>query len=403
MKMGSVGNGKAALILCGEYMEDYEVMVPFQVLQAFGVTVHCVSPGKPPGHKCLTAVHDYMGFQLYTELQGHTFTLNSNFDDVKPESYDALIVPGGRFTEPLSADPQVLSMVSKFAAAGKPIATSCHSQLLLVSTGLLKGRKCTAFPSMKPVMELAGGVWSDQLLGTHCGLPIPASVLDGNILTSIGWPAHADYLHFLLGSMGATILRSTTNNSVLFLCGDYVEDYEINVPFRALGGLGCKVDAVSPGKKKGESCVTAIFDDDMGAAAGDVCTERRGHNFAVTADWDDVSVDDYDCVVVPGGRSPEWLILNDKAIPLVVQFARKDKVVAAIGQGTWLLAVAGLLKDKRCAGSLGMQAIIKAAGGEVEKSTACSTHGKLITATGWLALPTFISQLSHLLGFSVVF
>ncbi|KAL5792836.1 hypothetical protein ACOSP7_001430 [Xanthoceras sorbifolium] len=394
--MGSVSR-KSVLIICGDSMEDYEVMVPVYVLEAFGVRVDCISPGKQLGDKCFTAVHDFMGFELYTELPGHFFTLNSSFNNVKPESYDALIIPGGRFVELLSVDDKVISIITKFAEAEKPIATSCHSQLLLAAAGLLKGKKCTAFSSMKPIIELAGGIWWEQP-GIESVFDITACLRDGNIISSIGWPVHGEYLNVLLHSMGAQILKSR-QISVLFLCGDYVEDYEMNIPFRALQGLGCKVDAVSPNKKKRESCVSAIYDD-VGAQ---VCSEKRGHNVYITTDWKDVCVDGYDCVVVPGGRSPELLVMDEKVVGLVKKFAEKDKVIAAIGQGKWLLAAAGALKGKKCASSHGMKVTVKLGGGELAESEGCVTDGKLVTATGWPEIPAFVSQLTKLLGLSVVF
>ncbi|XP_010274223.1 PREDICTED: DJ-1 protein homolog E isoform X1 [Nelumbo nucifera] len=387
--MGSLAR-KSALMICGDYMEDYETIVPFHVLQAFGIRVDCVSPGKISGDKCITAVHDYMGYELYTELPGHHFTLNFNFNDVKPESYDALIIPGGRFTELLSSDDKVLSIVTEFAKTRKPIATTCHSQLILVSAGVMKGKKCTAFPSMKPVIKLAGGVWLDPE-------PVTTCVHDGNIISAIGWPAHAEYLNLLLRSMGANILKSQSK-AVLFLCGDYVEDYEINVPFQALGGLGCRVDAVSPSKRKGKKCVTAIHDPE----GAQVCSEKQGHNFMITADWNDICIDDYDCLVIPGGRSPEFLVMDDKAVALVKEFAEKDKIIAGIGQGKLLLAAAGLLEGKRCASGHAMKAIVKVAGGLVE-STESVAHGKLLTSIGWPALPAFISELASLLKLLVAF
>ncbi|EOX94596.1 Class I glutamine amidotransferase-like superfamily protein [Theobroma cacao] len=394
--MGSVAK-KSALIICGDYMEDFEVMVPFHVLQAFGVRVDCVSPTKLPGDKCITAIHDFLGFELYTELPGHSFTLNSNFDEVEAGSYDALIIPGGRFIERLSVDDEVLSIVRRFAEAGKPIATSCHSQLLLAAAGLLKGKKCTAFASMKSVIELAGGVWWEQP-GITSVFDITACLKDGNILSSIGWPAHAEYLKVLFKSIGAKI-HTAWSNSVLFICGDYVEDYEINVPFRALQALGCKVDAVTPSKKRGETCVTAIHDDE----GAQVFSEKRGHNFFITANWDDISVHRYDCIVVPGGRSPELLVMNEKVVNLVKEFAEKDKVIAGIGQGQWLLAAAGIVKGKRCATNNGMKVMVKMAGGDLEESKGCVSDGKLVTAAGWPDLPAFISELSKLLGLSLSF
>ncbi|KAL6007301.1 DJ-1 protein [Asimina triloba] len=446
--MGSTAR-KSVLMICGDYMEDYETIVPFQALQAFGIQVDCVSPGKKSGHRCITAVHDYMGYELYTELRGHFFTLNSDFCNVRPEAYDALIVPGGRFTELLSIDDKVLSIVTEFFNASKPIATTCHSQLLLVAAGLIKGKKCTAFPSLKHVVRQAEGIWVDPE-------PVTSCVLDGNIVSAIGWPAHAEYLSLLLGLMGVK---------------DYVEDYEVNVPFRAMGGLGCKVDAASPTKKKGEKCVTAIHDFE----GAQVCSEKSGHYFFITADWEEINVDDYDGLVIPGGRSPEFLVMDDKVVSLVKHFSEKNKVVSAIGQGKLLLAAAGLLElvvyphdnashplkfkglliqrevenkfcwiaspaalfafiagfgtanicrylhpnrgksiglcgvahcgfwGKRCASGYAMKAIVKVGGGEVVESEECVVHGKLLTATGWPALPHFISNLANVLGISIVF
>ncbi|XP_075640722.1 DJ-1 protein homolog E [Castanea sativa] len=181
---------------------------------------------------------------------------------------------------------------------------------------------------------------------------------------------------------------------------DFVEGYEIYVPFKALQSLGCKVDAISPSKKEGESCVTAIYD---GEGTSKVSSEKRSHNFVLTVKWNDICVDNYDYVVVPGGRSPELLVMNDKVVALVKEFEEKNKVIAGIGQGICLLAAAGVLKDKTCASSYTMKAIVKVAGGESEEFTECVTHGKLVTAIGWSALPTFISQLSDILGLSVVF
>ncbi|XP_042518259.1 DJ-1 protein homolog E [Macadamia integrifolia] len=385
---------KSVLMICGDYMEDYEAIVPFHVLQAFGIRVHCASPNKRSRDTCFTAVHDYMGHQLYTELQGHHFTLNANWDELNPDCYDALIIPGGRFSELFSAHNGVLRIVSEFDKARKPIAVTCHSQLILIAAGALQGKKCTAFWSLKPVIKLAGGVWSEPD-------PITSSLLDSNIISAVGWPAHAQYLDLLLRSMGAKIVRHQ-NRAILFLCGDYVEDYEINVPFQAMGALGCRVEAVSPGKKKGDKCVTAIHDHIHDPEGVQVCSERQGHNVVLTADLSEICVDDYDCLVIPGGRSPEFLVMDDKVVSLVKEFADKKKIVSGIGHGKLLLVAAGLLQGKRCASSCAMKAIVMVGGGLVE-STEAVADGELLTATGWPALPQFVSQLAELLGFSVVF
>src|SRR3954463_13377469 len=117
---------KRILMIVGDFVEDYEVMVPFQALLMVGHTVHAVCPKKKAGDKVRTAVHDFEGDQTYSEKRGHDFSLNATFADVKPEDYDALVVPGGRAPEYLRLDPQVLAIARHFAEAKKPIAAICH-------------------------------------------------------------------------------------------------------------------------------------------------------------------------------------------------------------------------------------------------------------------------------------
>ncbi|XP_010554454.1 PREDICTED: DJ-1 protein homolog E-like [Tarenaya hassleriana] len=399
--MGSAAQ-KSALILCGDYMEAYETVVPLYVLQAFGVCVYCVSPGRVSGDRCVMAAHDFLGHELYTELVVDHLTLNANFDDVIPENYDAIIIPGGRFTELLSADEKCVNLVAKFAGAKKLIFTSCHSQIMLMAAGILAdgGLKCTAFESLKPLIELSGGAWWQQP-GIQSVFDITDCVKDGNLVSAIGWPTHGHWIRVLLESLGMKISSlKEKQSSVLFLIGDYVEDYGINVPFRTLQALGCKVDAVTPNKKRGQTCVTAVYDLEEGRQ---LPVEKHGHNFFVTAEWDDVCVDDYDCVVIPGGRSPELLVMNEKAIALVNKFAEKGKLLAAVGQGKWLLAAAGVLKGRRCASSYGMKVTVKVAGGEAVESEGCVADGKLVTAASASDLPEFLSALSSALDLSVAF
>src|ERR1700674_4348234 len=109
------------LMLVGDYVEDYEVMVPFQALQMVGHTVHAVCPNKKAGQAVRTAVHDFEGDQTYSEKRGHNFTLNATFQEVKPEQYDALVIPGGRAPEYLRLDDGVLRLVRHFAEKNKPI------------------------------------------------------------------------------------------------------------------------------------------------------------------------------------------------------------------------------------------------------------------------------------------
>src|SRR5437764_10297661 len=119
-------SAKKILMLVGDFVEDYEVMVPFQALGMVGHTVHAVCPGKGAGEKVRTAVHDFEGDQTYTEKPGHNFTLNAAFSEVRAEEYDALVIPGGRAPEYIRLDPRVIEIVRHFAEAKKPIAAICH-------------------------------------------------------------------------------------------------------------------------------------------------------------------------------------------------------------------------------------------------------------------------------------
>ena len=148
---------KKILMLVGDYVEDYEVMVPFQALQMVGHSVHAVCPGKTAGQSVRTAIHDFEGEQTYSEKPGHNFVLTFDFAQVKADDYDALLVPGGRAPEYLRLNADVLALVQAFDAANKPIAAVCHGAQLLAAAGILKGRECSAYPACGPEVQLAGG------------------------------------------------------------------------------------------------------------------------------------------------------------------------------------------------------------------------------------------------------
>jgi deglycase len=188
---------KNILMLVGDYVEDYEVMVPFQALQMVGHQVHAVCPGKRAGQKVRTAVHDFEGDQTYSEKPGHQFTLNATFEEVKPERYDALVIPGGRAPEYLRLNEQVLRLVRHFAETRKPIAAICHGAQLLAAAGVLKGKGCSAYPAVGPEVNSAGGKWVDVgVEGAH---------VDGNLVTAAAWPAHPQWLARFLHVLGTTI------------------------------------------------------------------------------------------------------------------------------------------------------------------------------------------------------
>lgn len=188
---------KKILCLVGDFVEDYEVMVPFQALLMVGHVVHAVCPDKKAGDTVRTAVHDFEGDQTYTEKPGHNFGLNATFSEVDPQDYDALVVPGGRAPEYIRLNEKVLEIVRHFAEAGKPIAAICHGLQVLAAAGVLKGRKCAAYPACGPDVNAAGGQWQD--------IGYEAAYVDGNLVTAAAWPAHPQWLKSFLDVLGTKI------------------------------------------------------------------------------------------------------------------------------------------------------------------------------------------------------
>jgi len=174
------------LMIAGDYVEDYELMVPFQALQMVGHRVSAVCPDKASGDSIRTAIHDFEGDQTYSEKPGHLFVLNATFDDIQAEDFDALLIPGGRAPEYLRLDARVIALVKHFAAAGKPIAAVCHGPQLLAAAGVISGRTISAYPACAPEVTLAGAQYAD--------IDVTAAVTDGNIVTAPAWPAHPAWL-----------------------------------------------------------------------------------------------------------------------------------------------------------------------------------------------------------------
>ena len=169
------------LMLVGDYVEDYEVMVPFQALQMVGHTVHAICPDKKSGEFVRTAIHDFEGDQTYSEKRGHNFVLNATFADVNPHDYDGLVVPGGRAPEYLRLNPKVLGIVRYFCEADKPIAALCHGAQILAAARIISGKRVNAYPACAPEVELAGGIFVPVAITTNS----PSSSLNQNALTCV--------------------------------------------------------------------------------------------------------------------------------------------------------------------------------------------------------------------------
>ncbi|ONM12287.1 Protein DJ-1 homolog D [Zea mays] len=148
---------KKVLMLCGDYMEDYET---------------------------------------YSETKGHNFTLNASFDEITASEYDGLVIPGGRAPEYLAMDEKVLDLVRMFSGAKKPIASVCHGQLILAAARV--GKKCTAYPAVKLNVLLGGGTWLEPD-------PIHRCFTDGNLVTGAAWPGHPEFVSQLMALLGVKV------------------------------------------------------------------------------------------------------------------------------------------------------------------------------------------------------
>jgi protease I len=190
-------SGPRLLMLAGDFVEDYELMVPYQALSMLGYRVDVVCPGKVAGDRVRTAIHDFEGDQTYSEKPGHNFTLNAAFAEVESNNYRGLIIPGGRAPEYLRLNPLVLNLVRSFHESGRPIAAICHGLQVLAAADVLRGRKCTAYPACAPEVRLAGGIYVD--------LPVDGVCVDGPLVTAPAWPAHPAWLAAFVHLLGAQI------------------------------------------------------------------------------------------------------------------------------------------------------------------------------------------------------
>jgi len=188
---------KKILMLVGDYVEDYEVMVPFQALLMVGHTVHAVCPDKQAGDIVRTAIHDFEGDQTYSEKRGHNFTLNATFAEIKAQDYDALVIPGGRAPEYIRLNCGCHSSRTAFCKCEQAYRCGLSRRKVLAAAGILGGKACTAYPAVGPDVKSAGGKWMD--------IAIDKAHVDGNLVTAPAWPAHPDWLAKFLQVLGTKI------------------------------------------------------------------------------------------------------------------------------------------------------------------------------------------------------
>ncbi|CAI6004096.1 unnamed protein product [Closterium sp. NIES-64] len=402
----------------------------------------------------------------YAESRGHNFVLNATFDE---GALRRVRRAGGAGRAPRPSTCPWTAASRRSCATStpprKPIASICHGQLVLAAADVLKGSKCTAYPAVKPVVELAGGQWVDAD-------PISACLFDDqlrpgghghgglwpwghghgghghggrgawrhNLITGAAWPGHPEFLSLLpagAGRQGARQRQARAHArrgelpgvscqggggccscsavcdaaTLLHACAlrlegsnveDFMEDYEAMVPMQALQALGYRVGRRPvPERRTGDVCKTAVHDFE-----GDqTYTEKPGHNFALTADFENVRVDDYDALLVPGGRAPEYLALNARVLEVVRQFHAARKPIASVCHGQQILAAAGVLKVRHAVHAYpAVKPTVVLAGGEWQEPdpiSRCFQDGHLITGAAWPAHPELISLLMAALGTTV--
>jgi protease I len=190
---------KKILFLVGDFVEDYEIMVPFQMLLMVGHECHAVCPGRRSGETVATAIHDFEGHQTYSEKPGHRFALNADFDQVQAAGYDALVIPGGRAPEYLRLNPDVLDIVRHFFEAGKPVAAICHGPQILAAAGVLTNRACSCYPAVGPEVVASGGRYVEASESND------SAMTEGNLVSAPAWPAHPAWMRQFLKLLGSTV------------------------------------------------------------------------------------------------------------------------------------------------------------------------------------------------------
>ena len=183
---------KQILMIVGDYVEDYEAMVPLQILQTLEHEVVTVCPDKTTGDSVATAIHDFEGDQTYSEKPGHRFAISGDFATVAVDNFDALVIPGGRAPEYLRLNERVLALVRQFNDANKPIAAICHGPQILAAAGILSGRECSCYPAVQFEVTAGGGQYvtpAETMDSAH---------VEGNLVTAPAWPAHPAWMRAFL-------------------------------------------------------------------------------------------------------------------------------------------------------------------------------------------------------------
>lgn len=190
---------KKILMLAGDFSEDYEVMVPWQALSMLGFRVDVVCPGKRGGEYIKTAIHDFEGDQTYTEKPGHLFRLTASFEEVIIAEYSGVYISGGRAPEYLRLNKSVLNLINYAMNFSLPVAAICHGPQILATAGVLRAKRVTGYFTIKPDIEMAGGIWVNAA--------DDEAIQDGTLVTATNWMGHSSLLRHFVSLLGISIIQ----------------------------------------------------------------------------------------------------------------------------------------------------------------------------------------------------
>lgn len=334
-------HGKNVCVLVGDFVEDHESWIVIQALQTYGLNVYTVSPDKNPGGSCQCVMHYQLeGDQSYTERRGHELYINGIFQTAHMQNFDCLYIPGGRCCERLSANDSVLRLVNSFIDAGKPVAAMCHGALVLAAADVVRGRRISTIRECKAAVECAGGIFVDAMEQEAC-------LKDGLIISAGDTPMPENARMARSIAMELGVRFENFNRRVLIMTGDFVEDLQTMGCYQIMKSCGFTVETCSPGKQQGQ-WVKTVCHVPSNKLSGNL--ELEGYRFPITMDFNRVNPQDFHCMIIPGGRAPEYLQGEDKALQLVREFHAAGKVVAAFCRGVLVLGTAGILSGKTVTG-----------------------------------------------------
>lgn len=166
---------KKVLIIAGDAVEALEIYYPYYRCLEEGYEVTIAAASKKKLH---TVVHDFTDWETYTEKPGYLIDAHAAFEEINPEEFDGLFIPGGRSPEHVRMNEHIPSIVSHFFENNKPVASVCHGSLILTMVPEhIKNRKMTAYIACKPEVEAAGSIYVEE-----------AHFEEGNLVSGHAWP-----------------------------------------------------------------------------------------------------------------------------------------------------------------------------------------------------------------------